>query len=232
MMRIAVLQHVPFEGPAAMGTWAAERGFPVSMIPLFAGAPCPRRETFEAVFILGGPMSVNDESRFAWLAPEKDFIRECLQCGKKVLGICLGAQLIAAALGSEVGPAPHREIGWFPVECDDGKNEGSNRSAVPGRFHALHWHGEMFQIPKRALGFARSEACVNQAFSVGRQALALQFHLESTPESVEALIRNCPGDLAPGPFVQEPQAILSARHHFREANRLMTRWLDRFLLAA
>ena len=114
-MRVAFLQHVPFEGPAAVGAWAARRGAFVATTRLFAHEPFPALDSLDVLVILGGPMSVNDEARFEWLRREKAFVRRVIENGKKVLGICLGAQLIASVLGARVYPGRGREIGWFPV---------------------------------------------------------------------------------------------------------------------
>jgi GMP synthase-like glutamine amidotransferase len=227
-MRIACLQHVPFEGPATIGAWAAAHHHPISIAHLFANEPLPALGGIDWLVILGGPMSVNDEAHFDWLRPEKDLIRHAIEKGKHVLGICLGAQLIAAALGARVYPASEREIGWFPVRRTPGPVRHPAFDSLPSTFTALHWHGETFDLPAGAACLARSQACMHQAFSLNPRVLGLQFHLESTPESVEALVQNCPADLAPGPFVQDAPALLSAHAHFRNANLLLATLLDKF----
>jgi GMP synthase (glutamine-hydrolysing) len=121
-----------------------------------------------------------------------------------------------------------REIGWFPVQRTKAGAVDPVFSALPGDFTPLHWHGENCQLPAGARQLAASEACPQQAFGHGDRVLGLQFHLESTPESVDALIQNCPGDLAPGRFVQRAEAIVSAHQRFEASNRLMTTLLNRF----
>ncbi|MCU0770974.1 MAG: type 1 glutamine amidotransferase [Verrucomicrobia bacterium] len=226
-MRIVCLQHVSFEGPAGIGAWAAARGFPVSVVRLFANEPLPGRDAFDLLVILGGPMSVHDEERFDWLRPEQRFIRHAIENGKGVLGICLGAQLIAQAMGAQVWVNEHREIGWFPVRQTPEAGTHPVFSVLPAAFTAFHWHGETFDLPAGATRLAQSDGCAHQAFAIGPRVLGLQFHLESTPESVEALIQNCPGDLAPGRFVQEACAMRTAHPQFQEANRLLASVLDR-----
>lgn len=227
-MRIACLQHVPFEGPAALGVWAAARGFPVSVTRLFAQEPPPRLQSFDLLVILGGPMSVNEERLFDWLRPEKRFVQQALEQDKHVLGICLGAQLLASVLGAKVFPHVEREIGWFPVRRTPESAPHPAFGALPEIFPALHWHGETFALPKGATWLAQSEGCRHQAFSVGPRILGLQFHLESTPESVEALRQNCPHDLAPGRFVQAAPALLHPPARFQDSHRLLGRLLERF----
>jgi GMP synthase (glutamine-hydrolysing) len=227
-LRIACLQHVPFEGPAAIGTWASARGFRLSTTRLFANEPLPAGDTFDVLVILGGPMSVNDEARFDWLRPEKHFIRRAIEKNKRTLGVCLGAQLIASAMGANVFPGKDREVGWFPVRRTPASAGHPAFASLPETFTALHWHGETFDLPAGAIWLAESDGCQHQAFSVNPHVLGVQFHLESTPESVEALIQNCPGDLAPGRFVQNAPAMLSVHPHFRSANRLLGTLLERF----
>jgi len=228
-VRIACLQHVPFEGPAAVRPWAVSRGFPLSVIRLFANEPLPALDGFDLLVVLGGPMSVRDEKQFDWLGAEKEFVRNAIEKERRVLGICLGAQLIAHALGARVIPNREREIGWFPVEKSLQAQAHPAFAPLPETFTAFHWHGETFDQPAGSIGLARSEACAHQAFAAGERVLGLQFHLESTAESVEALIQHCPGDLSPGRFVQAPQAMATAHDHVQESNRLLALLLDRFV---
>jgi len=228
-MRIACLQHAAFEGPGVIGPWARAREFPLRTLRLFANQPPPALDSFDLLVVLGGPMSVSDEASFQWLRGEKQWIRSAVEQGKRVLGICLGAQLIASVLGARVFANREREIGWWPVEQVPGARPHAGFSPLPPRFEALHWHGETFDLPDGASWLARSDGCAHQAFAIGDRVLGLQFHLESTPESVDALIQNCPGDLEAGPFVQDPHAMISAGEQFQESNRLMAMLLDRFV---
>jgi GMP synthase-like glutamine amidotransferase len=169
---------------------------------------------------MGGPMSVNDGDQFPWLLPEMDFIRSVIHNGTPVLGICLGAQLIAAAMGSEVYKNRVKEIGWFPVEglCStDGPH-----FCLPPSLQVFHWHGETFDLPAGATHLASSEGCDNQAFQLGRSVIGLQFHLETTPESAQEIVSNCRDQLVPAQFVQTEEEILSAQpESYREINRVM-----------
>jgi GMP synthase-like glutamine amidotransferase len=225
-MRIHVLQHVPFEGPAAIGHWAAERGFPLTLSRLFAHEPMPPLDDVDLLVVLGGPMSVNDEARFDWLAPEKRCLQHAVADGKRVLGICLGAQLVAHVLGARVFPNPGREVGWWPVHSTDAAASHPLTAHWPREFVPLHWHGETFDLPSGAVWLARSAACAHQAFAMGNRVLALQFHLESTIESVDALARHCPGDLAPGECVQSAVAMLAQTGHVAQANQLLWQTLE------
>ena len=115
-MRMAVLQHVEFEGPAAVADWAAARGFPLRVFHLYRDAALPSLADFNMLTVMGGPMSANDEARLAWLGPEIALVRDAIAADNTVLGICLGAQIIAKALGARVYRGSAKEIGWFPVQ--------------------------------------------------------------------------------------------------------------------
>lgn len=223
-MRIHYLQHVPFEGPASIAAWAVQRGHTLTGSHLLKGEPLPGLNDFDWLVVMGGFMSVHDEAEFPWLVPEKKLIGQAIERGKRVLGVCLGAQLLADALGARVCRAPEKEIGWFPVRRTVASAASPSFRNLPDEFTAFHWHGDTFDLPRGAAHLAGSEACPNQAFAYG-SALALQFHVESTPESIAALIRNCPGDLRPGRYVQSPEQIMSYKG-FEPLGRILSQILD------
>jgi GMP synthase-like glutamine amidotransferase len=199
-MKAHCLMHVPFEGPGYIGDWFASRGAGLKFWKLYEEMAFPRVEDVDFLLVMGGPMNIYEYDRYPWLEPEKNLIGNCIREKKKVLGICLGAQLLADVLGERVFPNSGKEIGWFPVRGRD--------SLFPGSFLPFHWHGETFNLPAGAVNLASSEICSNQAFSHGNNVLALQFHLEVTPALVEGLLDHVAGDLEPGPFVQGREEII------------------------
>ena len=203
-MNVHVLQHAAFEGVGSMSRWFASRNADVRYTRFYESAKLPDPGRVDLVIAMGGPMSVDDEQAHPWLAPEKEFIRETIRLGQPVVGICLGAQLIASALGSRVYPGRHTEIGWFPVEAVAADGDVFQ---LPGGLTAFHWHGETFDLPDGAVRLAKSEACDNQAFQIGRNVVGLQFHLETTPRSAAQLLQHCGHELVPGEFVQTEQVI-------------------------
>lgn len=219
MRQVQVLQHVPFEGPGSIAGWLAAQRAEVELTRLFAGDPMPRADSIGALIALGGPMSVNDEDALHWLRPEKQLVRDAVARGIPVLGVCLGAQLIASALGARVYPGAASEIGWFPVH---GVPDVAPCFRFPPESLVFHWHGETFDLPAGAVRLAGSPACENQAFQVGRNVIALQFHLETTPANVAALVEHCRDELVPGPYVQSGNDLLAAPpERYAAVNRAM-----------
>ncbi|MDM7933801.1 MAG: type 1 glutamine amidotransferase [Methanothrix sp.] len=224
-MRIHCLQHVPFEDMANIESWAEDRGHELSGTLLFKEEPLPGLDEFEWLLVLGGPMGVHDQGVYPWLEDEKEFIRRAISGGRIVLGICLGAQLIAEVLGGRVTSNIHREIGWHPVCLTPGGRRSMLFRVLPDRFMAFHWHGDTFEVPPGAVHAACSQATANQAFELGR-AVGLQFHLESSMDSILHLIRNCPWELRDGPYVQGEEELISQADRIPEIRGLMEIFMD------
>jgi GMP synthase-like glutamine amidotransferase len=224
-MRLHYLQHVPFEDLARIENWAEDRGHELSRPLLFDGQELPGIDEFDWLVIMGGPMNIYEESKYPWLAREKRFIRDAIASNKIVLGICLGGQLIADVLGGKVRRNLYKEIGWHPVKLTPEGQKSRIFSVLPNTFMAFHWHGDTFEIPPQALRAAESESCANQAFALGK-AIGLQFHLESSMDSVDHLIENCSNELVDGKYIQSQEEILSHVDRFQETNRLMALFLD------
>jgi len=226
-MRIQCLKHVNFEGPASIETWARERGLSMEKTDLSAGAALPGCDDFDWLVVMGGPMNVHEESAYPWLAGEKRLIGDAIGRGRLVLGVCLGAQLIASVLGAAVYRNSHREIGWFAVNRGEDAGDSGVFSALPASFVPFHWHGDTFDLPRGCERGAWSEACAVQAFEYGRGVVALQFHLESTRDSIEALIEHGSDELAAGPYVQSADEMRSRYGNIPENTRLLYGLLDK-----
>jgi GMP synthase (glutamine-hydrolysing) len=226
-MRVHYLQHVPFEGIGSMAPYLADQGHRLCSTQLYSGAAPPLLDALDWLIIMGGPMGVGDEGRYPWLAGEKAFIREAVASGKILLGICLGAQLIADVLGAAVYRNRCREIGWFPIEATAEAESTLLRGLLPPTLDVFHWHGDTFDIPANGVRLASSAACRNQGFIVGERIVGLQFHLETTRESARALVENCRDELDGTAFVQDEAEILSAAFRFQRINTVMSTLLDR-----
>lgn len=225
-MNLRCLQHVPYEPPANIAAWARDRGHELATTRLYADDKLPSVDDYDWLVVMGGPMSVHDEDEHSWLADEKRLLRETVEAGKPVLGVCLGAQLLAEALGAEVDENDEEEIGWFPVSVEN--SEGTPFDVLPEEFDVFHWHGDTFGVPDKARRTATSGACANQAFVRGK-AVGLQFHLEATRASVESLVdASEPGDgLGDGEYTQAPDDMLT-NVPFEESRERLYAFLDAY----
>ena len=208
-MRAHYLQHVPFEGSDHIESWLQLVNAKVTSTKFFENPTLPKVDDVDLLIIMGGPMSVNDEADFPWLVAEKEFIRAIIEKDKAVVGICLGAQLIANAMGATVYPNEEKEIGWFPVTGTPAGDTGG-LFPFPEELLVFHWHGETFDLPEEAVRLARSAACENQAFQLGSRVIGLQFHLETTPAGAREIASYCRDELLPSRYVQTEAEILAA----------------------
>ena len=224
-IRLHYFQHVPFEGLGSIGIWAEKAGCRITGTRFYEEPSLPDTDNFDWLVIMGGPMGVHDTERYPWLAWEKEVIYQSLERGKVVLGICLGAQLIAEVLGAEVYPNAQREIGWFPVQKTIPSGRSPLGDVFPDRFGAFHWHGDTFALPEDAVHLAHSQACENQGFIYDERVVALQFHLETRSSDLRRLIDNCRDELDEGPYIQTPEQMLSEDRPFESAQLTMERLL-------
>jgi GMP synthase (glutamine-hydrolysing) len=176
-----ILQHTPEERGGLFETILEEKGWALDVRPLFEGALLPTNlKDHGMVLIMGGPMSANDEASHPFLKEEIPFIRKALKIGHSVMGICLGAQLMAKALGARVYPGPHKEIGWYWLNQTPSAREDPLFSLLDPYFLVFQWHGETFDLPSEALCLSGNLTYPNQAFRFGTSAYGLQFHMEIT----------------------------------------------------
>lgn len=221
-MVIYWLQHVPFEGPGLITAWMQTRGHKFHRVALWDGQPLPDAATVDGLVIMGGPMNVDEYDAYPWLAGETALIRQAIDAGKPVLGICLGGQLMARALGATVHAGGMPEIGWFETRR---VAQHPLLQAVPDAFHAYHWHSDAFDIPTGATRVLESDACGNQGFVYGERALALQCHLETTPASAKDIIDN--SDWAISDTAQSAEDMLAAAGRFAALEPIMAGVLNR-----
>lgn len=214
-----IFQHVPFEGPGAFAPWLLSFGYDVRTFHWWEHASPPDLSDVDVAISMGGPMSVNDTQEFPWLLQEQYWLRSAMEEELPVIGVCLGAQNMAAALGASVKANPEREIGWWPIQ--DVQNPASNPLPV------LHWHGETFEIPEGSVHLEESEGCRNQSFLWGERALGLQYHMEATRESLTSLIENCRHELTPDHFVQTEEEIWAGwEAHHQAATQMLKQRLE------
>lgn len=226
MMRLHYIQHVPFENPGSILTWAKENGHVITFSLMFQEASFPKISEFDWLLIMGGPMNIYEEAIYPWLIKEKEFIKEAIDSGKVLIGLCLGGQLIADVIGGKVTKNPYPEIGWFPVKLSEKIRQSPLFSFFPEEPVVFSWHGDTFSIlPEEAEIIASNEACKNQAFVYKNRVFGFQYHLENTPEIISALVENCREEMIPGPFVQTPEEVLSKADYIKQDNK----WMNQFL---
>jgi GMP synthase-like glutamine amidotransferase len=226
-MRVHWLQHAEHEGLGCIEPWLRGRGHRLRGTRLQRGEDLPAVDDFDWLIVMGGPMNIYEHDRHPWLIREKFLIRDACVKKKRVLGICLGSQLLADVLGGPVLQAEEPEIGWFDVSLNDKAAYSPLFSDFPATFATFHWHGDTFQVPPGATLLMSSEACARQAFSWGEgRVLGLQFHLEVELEDARRWLQtDAP---APRRYVQDAAEILREPARFTENRRLMHRLLGRF----
>jgi GMP synthase-like glutamine amidotransferase len=197
-MSVLILKNITSEGPGTIGDFLAQRNMPLSIIDL-SRDDIPSAGGFDTLIMLGGPMSVNDEALYPYLTQEMKLAEQFMKSGKKVFGVCLGAQLMAKALGARVFPGAVKEIGWFDIELiGEGENDHMMAYLAPDgkSCKVFHWHGETFDIPAGAERLAKSDLYPNQAFRYGDNAYAFQFHIEVRKEMIADWLKDEPVDMA------------------------------------
>ena len=190
-MRAVCLQHVPFEGPGAFAKALASRG--VSLDSYLVPKDGLPGDVGHLLIVMGGPMSVNDPD--PWIGEETAFIKAALQANHPVIGVCLGSQFMAKALGATVRSGKALEIGMTPVRLTDAGKQDPVFGAVPETFDVFEWHGEIFDLPNDCVPLAGSDIAPLQAFRYGERAYGLLFHLEMEEGGIDSLCRECAPDV-------------------------------------
>ena len=211
-MRIHYLQHMGCEGTGRIANWIEDRGHAVSGTHLYRGEALPDDDAFDFLLIMGGPMNIYEYRNHPWLPAEKQFIKRAIDAGKIVLGICLGAQLIADVLGAKVYQNSKMEIGWFPVRFNTARQTVPALRNFPDQLTVLHWHGDTFDLPPCAVHVAASEACANQAYAFGHRVIGLQFHIEMDAPDVAAFLDDTLPESVPGQIQTAAEMLAGQRH--------------------
>jgi GMP synthase (glutamine-hydrolysing) len=200
-MAVLIIKNIETEGPGTIGDFLKKEGIPFTIVELGSGETSPPLEKFTALIVLGGPMGVYEMDRYPHLMTESRIIREALNRDMKVLGVCLGSQMLAHCLGAEVYPGPQKEIGWFHIELtgDGLKDPLMRRLAMHPRvgdfwrrFKVFHWHGDTFDLPAGSARLAGSHLYENQAFRFGKNAYGFQFHIEATRDMIAEWFKDLP----------------------------------------
>jgi GMP synthase-like glutamine amidotransferase len=226
-LKIHCFQHVSFEGLGCIDQWIKEKGHSVNFTKFYADAALPDINSIDWLIIMGGPMGVYDDDKFSWLKKEKEFIKQAIAANKTVIGICLGSQLIAEALGSKVYKNTEKEIGWFDVALTRDGRKNKLLAGFENNFKVFHWHGDTFDLPANAVHLIQTSICKNQAFLYKEKVLGLQFHFEVTKETLTEMTTHGRDELTEGNFVQSETEILSKEEHIKNNNTKLFDILDR-----
>lgn len=225
-LRIHCIQHVRFEGIGCIKDWVKSNRHSISHTKLYQKSDFPAMDSFDWLIIMGGPMSVNDTEEYTWLTPEKNFIKKAIEQNKTILGICLGAQLIANALEANVYKNDEKEIGWFPIQISETK-PNPLIDLISKNNKVFHWHGETFETPKNAIHLAGSKACKNQAFLYKTNVIGLQFHLELTKKDVLEMLHHGKNELINiTGYVQSELEIISNEAYYQANKQILYTLLD------
>lgn len=219
-LNISCFLHVHFEEPGLITEWIQKKGHQLDYTRLYKNEPLPDPDNVDLLIIMGGPMNVSDFHLHPWMKEELDWVGEFIESGKAILGICLGAQIIATALGSDVYPGKEKEIGWFGIRFLPGLGDFKICKNLPSSRKVFHWHGDTFDIPEGAIRIAESNLFPNQGFIYEKRVIALQFHLEVGPENVDKLVENCREELVHGTHIQSESELRNPAR-FIEKNRLL-----------
>lgn len=223
-MKIHLIQHVRFENPGAIIQWANQRGHQIHLTHLYNREKLPQISEIDFLIIMGGPQSLRELDKYPYLRDEIVLIQQLIAHKKRVLGICLGAQLIAESLGAATQSAPDKEIGVFPVQLTSEGEQDPVFGLFPKVFEVMHWHEDMPALPVGGVLLAQSKGCPHQAIRYSDRVYALQFHMEMTAELAQNMVEHCAQDLVPGKYIQEKTKILSA--DFKQLNNKLNLLLD------
>jgi GMP synthase-like glutamine amidotransferase len=226
-LKIHCLQHVSFEGLGCIENWISENDHSITYTKFYEAAySLPDVAEIDWLIIMGGPMGVYDENKYNWLVAEKSFIKQAIENGKVVVGICLGSQLIAEVLGAKVYPNKVKEIGWFNIHKTENANVLACLSKFENNFAVFHWHGDTFDLPTDSIRLFSSDVCTNQAFIFNNKVLGLQFHLEVSKQTLSEMVEKGMNELTKAASIQTATEILSEDKFIVENNRKMYQLLN------
>lgn len=224
--KLLIIQHVSFEKPGVIPDWARFNNIDYQVFHIYRNEPLPSPDDFDYLVMMGGPMSVNDHIEYPWIEKEMTLIRQCLVSQVPVIGICLGSQMLAKALGANVYQSTQKEIGWYPVHFET-QHLPAGMKVQPISIDVFHWHGETFDLPDECVRLASSELTPNQFFLYKDLAMGIQFHAEVKAENVQELTSLCADELNEnGSHIMDKQAILRADIDYGSINQMMYNWLN------
>ncbi|GAB3537731.1 type 1 glutamine amidotransferase [Pontibacter brevis] len=229
-LHIHCLQHIPFETPGYIAEWAEAMKHTLTYTRFYeADYNFPALEELDWLLIMGGAMACYEEDMFPFLVEEKRFIRNCIEAGKTVIGICLGSQLLAESLGARVYPNKDKEIGFLPVALQPAASSHPLLQGLPPVLEFFQWHGDTFDLPEGATLLATSEACKNQAFLKGK-CVGMQFHWEADENIIRSMLEADRHELVEAPYIHQEERIVAELPKLSMLKPYLFRFLDRLAL--
>lgn len=225
-MRVSALMHAPFETLGAIQTWLGKKGYKIVETHTYRGDRTPALESFDWLIVMGGPQNLKQLEQYSYLQEEIRLIKQALQNGKPVLGICLGAQLIAESLGAKTEASPEKEIGVFGLQLTGAGYADPIMQHFPDQFPATHWHSDMPGIPAGAAILATSQGCPRQIIRFKTNVYGLQCHFELTSNDIYEMVKHDQNDLIPNLYVQTKEELLN--YNYANINQQMFLFLDHF----
>lgn len=224
-MKIHAILHASFETVGCIQNWVTENNHSLTLTHSYLNQSLPDVTEFDFLIIMGGPQSPREQDIYPYLTNEINLIKRSIDAGKLLLGFCLGAQLIAEALGATTLRSPEKEIGIWPITLTEEGKLDPLFDSFANSFDVIHWHNDMPGIPKDSVLLAYSKGCPNQAFRYNDRVYGFQFHMEITPENAKTMCLHCPDDLKPSKFTQSKEDLLSS--DFNSVNQKMNFILDK-----
>lgn len=228
-LSVHVFMHVPFEGTGALGEWIDNKGFSVNYTKFYEDYTLPNLNDFELLIIMGGPMSVYEEALHPWLKDEKAFIRKAIDAGKKIIGICLGSQLLAEVFGARVYPNQVKEIGWLPIKKTEDAKKHPFLESFDDEITVFHWHGDTYDLPPSTTHLFYSDNCKHQAFIYDNRVIGLQFHFEVNEKSMDDMIVNGREEIIPCATIQSEEYIRANTDPIPRNNKIIFSLLEQLI---
>ncbi len=229
-MRIQYLKHHEAFDIGYIAQWAKENNFPLKGCDLSKKELLPSMDEFDMLVVLGGAMGAYEEGRYLWIKQERNFIGEAIKRGKYILAFGLGAQILAQSLRGDIHKNPYREIGFGEVRFNKEGRDFCLLKDIPEKITALHWHKDLFDIPRDGHLLAKSKACKYQAFRFHKRVMGLQFHLETTPETLTTLIKKCRCDIVKGQNVHNPNELEANAKKCKNMHNILARILNNYVI--
>lgn len=226
-MHIHYILHAEFELPGYIEEWAKKKGYRQTYSRPFANEPITTIDQFNMLVLMGGPQSPLKIDKFPYLKDEIQIVKQALKIKKRILGFCLGAQLIGEALEAKTEKSPNKEVGVFPIRLTSAGLKDPFCIGLPNEFHVMHWHEDMPGVPKNGEILAASKGCPRQLVRFNSTTYGFQCHPEIQLNNVKAMISHCPDDLSPGTFIQSKPDMLKA--NFDQINSYMDIFLNNFI---